>query len=228
MGSCNNLKGRGGRGADGNHLLGWRTVESVAWFTRNDRAWPNSIKEDFIIWSSFFLFHPFFVQLTSRRAERLITAQLLFTLSRTVLIGDFFSIKARVRPHGSYVENFPLWQRRFEILCSSSRNNISRLRAANLRYIVLSKNYLKIFRPNRVFLQVLSLPCCLENASTSLSLTFPYRNKSCSSHFSMQQANQVHSPKFERWEAWRRCSLRPLVLHRKSRSLGTNWMTPLR
>ena len=108
----------------------------------------------------------------------------------------FFSIKGRVRPHGSYVENFPLWRRRFEILCSSSRNNISRLRAANLRYIILSKNSLKIFRPNRVFLQVLSLPCCLENASTSLSLTFPYRNKSCSSHFSMQQANQVHSPKF--------------------------------
>ena len=113
----------------------------------------------------------------------------------------FFSIKACVRPHGSYVENFPMWWRRFEILCSSSRNNISRLRAANLRYIVLSRNSLKIFRSNRVFFQVLSLSCCLENASISLLLTIPYHNKHCSSHLSMQQANQVHSAKFERWEA---------------------------
>ena len=84
--------------------------------------------------------------------------------SRSVLIGNFFSIKARARPHGSYIENFPPWRRRNEILCSSGKNNISRLKAANEWYIVLSRNSLKIFRSYRVFFQVFSLSCFLEHA----------------------------------------------------------------
>ena len=162
---------------------------------------------------------------TSPSAVRLITAQLLFILSRTSLIaysphkGFIFSIKARARPHGSYIENFLPWRRRYEILCSSGENNISWLRAANEWYIVLSRNSLKIFRSYRVFFQVLSHSCCLENAFTSSSFTCPYHNDS------KQQTNQVHSAKFEKWESWRRCSIRPLVLHTKSRTLGSK-MTP--
>ena len=162
---------------------------------------------------------------TSPSAVRLITAQLLFILSRTSLIaysphkGFIFSIKARAKPHGSYIENFLPWRRRYEILCSSGENNISWLRAANEWYIVLSRNSLKIFRSYRVFFQVLSHSCCLENAFTSSSFTCPYHNNS------KQQTNQVHSAKFEKWESWRRCSIRPLVLHTKSRTLGSK-MTP--
>ena len=69
-----------------------------------------------------------------------------------------------------------------------------------------------------------SLSAC-KNAFTSLSPNCPYHNKSCSSHYSKQQTNQVHSAKFERWESWRRSSIRPLVLHTKSRPRGSK-VTP--
>ena len=209
-------------------LLGRRTGQSLARFTRHDRARPNTVKKDFIIWPSLFLFRPSFVQFTPRRAQygllrpsccshyRVPARSRSFSPHR-----EFFSIKARARPHGSYIENFPPWRRRNEILCSSGENNIWRLKAANEWYIVLSRNSLKIFRLYRVFFQLFSLSCCLEHAFTSSSLTCPYHNKSCSSHYSKQQTNQVHSARFERWESWCCYSIRPLVLHTKSRPLGS-------
>ena len=63
-------------------------------------------------------------------------------------------------------------RRRFEILCSSSMNNFSRLRAANEWYMVLSRNSMEIFRSNRVFFQVLSLSYCLENAGIYIFVAY--------------------------------------------------------